>query len=820
MPTAAQKIETLREEIRGHDYAYYTLAKPTVSDQEYDRLMRELIALETEHPDLKSPDSPTQAPGAEAIDEFASVEHRERMLSIDNTYDEDDFRAFDARVREGLGIDAVEYAVEPKIDGVACSLRYENGELITAATRGDGRRGDDITHNVRVIPSIPKKLRLPAAKGSKHRQPAELPLFESAVESSQSLPRVLEVRGEIFIGSAAFQRENLRVAEENERIEEENKRRAAEVPPKNARKLKPIYANPRNFTAGVLKRKKPRVEITRALRFVAHGLGEVDGINLPTYLATMEIVKALGIPVAADMHAAADADQAWAAIRKFDVRRGTLDYATDGMVVKVNSLAQRDQLGLTSKSPRWAIAFKYPAEQVQTTLNAVTWQVGKYGTLTPVAELSPVFVAGTTVRRATLHNPDQIKRLDLHLGDTVVIEKAGEIIPQVVRAIEENRKARAVAIESPTKCPSCGEPVSIDPEEAALRCDNPVCPAQVIERIKYFADRKQMDIDGLGEQLITQLVEEGKLRTVADLYRLKVDDIASLSSESTRRRKDGELIVRRVGDAIATPIIKSIDKSKSRGLASVLAAIAIRHVGTTSAREIAAAFDSIEALGRASASEINAAMRQKDNDDSARRLKELSEKLHRGLKEHRNSLLKEAAEVGADTKGREGFITDVVKRVGLGGRIKERRAKLLAAEFATARAFVDASDEEIKAALEDSLIVAESVVEFLHSKAGKALVDDLQKQGVSFRSAKMKTVESELSGKSVVITGKFEAGSRPDLSDRLAKAGAKVASAVSKATHILIAGTDAGSKLDRAKELGTPVWDEQQLIQFFERAGV
>ena len=518
-----KRVRTLRQDLDRHNHLYYVEAKPAVSDREYDRLMAELAELEAAHPDLASPDSPTQRVGGEPIEGFASVTHTVAMMSIDNTYNADDLREWDDRVRRGLDGQAYRYVLEPKVDGVAASLRYEDGRLTLAATRGDGRTGDNVTHNVRTVKSVPLTLR------------------------TDTPPKVLEVRGEIYMPGSSFQRVNA----EREAAEED------------------LFANPRNATAGTLKQLDPKITATRGLRFVAHGLGEVVGLDLSSYYDTLKALKGFGLPISPQTQTADDIDAAISIITKFEKQRGTLDYQTDGMVVKVDGLAQRETLGFRSKSPRWVIAYKYPAEQAQTTLNGVTWQVGKNGSVTPVAELEPVFLAGTTVRRATLHNRDQIVKLGVQIGDTVTVEKAGEIIPQVVQVADRPEGTTPVPIpdacpacaaeleeeplkegyvgfrclnpdcpdyfrrrqrkKAPQKCPTCDlERLETITSGIDLLCVNPACPKQLTERLKWFCGRGQMDVDRLGTKLIEALVKAGKLTTFADIYKLQRDDLVDL----------------------------------------------------------------------------------------------------------------------------------------------------------------------------------------------------------------------------------------------------------------------------------------------------
>ena len=475
--SAAAQIAKLRREIEHHNELYYTKAEPEISDPAFDALLRELIELETAHPELITPDSPTQRVGGAPIEGFKRIRHASRMMSIDNTYDEDEVRAFDERVRGALPGQEVRYILEPKVDGVSLSIRYEGGVMKYAVTRGNGEAGDDVSSNVRTIHDIPLKLR----EGKK------TPKFD-----------VLEIRGEVFMDNAEFQRINkLQVESGGE-----------------------AWANPRNFTAGTLKQLDPKITASRRLRFVMHGFGEIAGGKLPdSYAESVALAGNLGMPTGEKRQAADSIEQAIKIIEAFKDERGTLAYQTDGMVVKVDSRSQRETLGVTSKAPRWAFAFKYPAEQVQTVLNAVDWQVGRAGTLTPVARLTPVFVAGSTVSNATLHNIEQIERLDLHLGDTIVLEKAGEVIPYIVRAVEDKRPSGAKKVSAPRKCPACGEPVEKEPDGPYIRCENPTCPAQLKERLKYFCARNQMNIEGVGEALIEQLVNgrarEGICRPVS-----------------------------------------------------------------------------------------------------------------------------------------------------------------------------------------------------------------------------------------------------------------------------------------------------------------
>ena len=546
MATSVEKrIAQLRDELNHHNYLYFVEAKPVISDQEFDRLMRELVDLETAHPELRTADSPSQRVGGEPIDGFRTVEHAAPMMSIDNTYSPDEVRAFDERVRKALGGEPVTYVTEPKVDGVASTLRYEQGLLVLAATRGDGRRGDDITSNARTIGSIPLRLH-----GDGH------------------LPRVLEVRGEIYMPNAEFQRIN----REREAAGEET------------------FKNPRNLTTGALKQLDPRITAGRKLRFVSHGLGEVEPMPGDSYWEVLGLLKKWRLPVSEHEGRAKSVDEVLEAIEEFQKVRGKLAYQTDGMVIKVDSFAQRQRLGATSKAPRWVIAFKYPAEQMQTVLKDVEWQVGKLGTLTPVARLEPVFIGGTTVQNATLHNIDQIRALDLHVGDTIVLERAGEVIPYVVQAVGEKRPRGAKPIEAPKRCPACGSKVEKEEDKVALYCVNPECPAQFREKLKWFCGRGQMDIEHVGEKLIDQLVDRGMVKTFADLYRLTTERLLELE---------------RMGDKSAQNVVDSIQASRRCGLDRLLAGLGVRHVGNRVAHVLAKNFGSLAALAKAEKEELS-----------------------------------------------------------------------------------------------------------------------------------------------------------------------------------------------------------------------
>ncbi|MFN0135833.1 MAG: NAD-dependent DNA ligase LigA, partial [Phycisphaerae bacterium] len=538
---AEQRIAALRSEIARHDHLYFVVGTPAISDQAYDVLMRELRELETANPDLITTDSPSQRVGEKPIEGFEHARHSVPMLSIDNTYNADEVRAFDVRVRKAVEGRSFDYVADPKIDGVAVAIRYERGRLAQAATRGDGETGDDITQNVRTIRSVPLAL------------------------TGGDVPATLEVRGEVYWPRAAFDATN-------------RKREAAGLE---------TFRNPRNATAGTLKQLDPRNVAGRGLAFCAHGFGLIEPMPTPaTQIELFERLKAWGLPTSPHTRVCSDVDAVVQWIEAWDQRRRELPYDTDGLVIKLNQLALRDLLGTTSKSPRWCIAYKYAAEQAQTRLVSVDFQVGKLGTITPVANLEPVELAGTVVRRATLHNFDQVERLGLHVGDLVTVEKAGEIIPQVVAVAVESRPASATAITRPASCPSCGGPVEKDEGGVYLRCNNAECPAQFYERLKFFCARDQMDIEGAGEKLVAALVESRLVKGFADLYRL-------------RERRDELLKLERMGEKSADSVLAGIEASRSRPLARTLAAIGIRHVGLSTAELLAEHFGDVDAIAAA-----------------------------------------------------------------------------------------------------------------------------------------------------------------------------------------------------------------------------
>jgi DNA ligase (NAD+) len=658
------EVAALREELNRHNYLYYVEAAPEISDREYDRKMTRLTELETEHPELMSPDSPTQRVGGEPLGSFATVKHSVPMLSIDNTYSYDEVREWDVRVRKGLNPgESVKYVVELKVDGVAVSLRYEKGKLVLGATRGDGERGDDITANLRTVRGIPLVLQ---------GRPSPL----------------LEVRGEVYMPNSELVRLN------------EARREAGEPP----------FMNPRNSTAGSLKLLDSKLCAQRQLRFVSHGLGESEGITETSYFALTRTMKGWGIPVSPQTKLYDSIEQVIEHAHAWNAERNTLDFQTDGLVIKVDDLNQRERLGTRSKSPRWTIAYKYEAEQAVTRLLGIHVQVGKTGKLTPVAELEPVVLAGTTVKRASLHNADELERKDIRVGDTVVIQKAGEIIPQVVRVETGARTGGEHRFHFPKTCPSCGSRVERSGDEVDFYCINPAfrCPDQLKEWLRWYAHRDSMDIDGLGEKLIDQLVDKKLVRTLADLYKLDAGTLADLD---------------RMGKKSAENLVRAIDASRHRTLDRLLTGLTIRHVGTRMAEVIAQRVKTLDHLRKMTLSELES-----------------------------------IPEVGP--------------------------------------------------------IVAASIHSYFQDAEHQRLIDELEAAGLRpepLQPPKARGGKLVFADKTFVLTGTFPKRTRPEAEALIKERGGKISGSVSKVTSYVVAGEDAGSKLDKARQLGITVIDEAEL---------
>ncbi|HMP07609.1 MAG TPA: NAD-dependent DNA ligase LigA [Lacipirellulaceae bacterium] len=655
-----QEIERLRTEIRAHDQAYYVDAQPTISDRQYDRLLRRLQDLEDAHPELLTLDSPTQRVGGAPVASLNSVRHRAAMLSMDNTYSREELEAYGQRTARLLGDEPIAWVVELKVDGVAASLTYEHGVLVQGATRGDGVMGDDVTHNIRTMPDVPLRL------------------------ADDRPPPLVEVRGEIYMT--------------NQDLSELNARR-------QALGLE-LYANTRNTAAGSIKLLDPKLSRERRLRFFCHGVGFAEGLAAATHSEFLAAARGWGFRVAPLVERFDDFAAAVDHCQQLIERLHELDFEVDGLVLKVDRFDQRERLGATSKAPRWLVAYKFEKYEAATRVNDIVVTVGKSGAVTPTAELEPVPIAGTVVSRVSLHNAEEIARKDVRIGDTIVVEKAGKIIPHVVRVEQHLRPPGTAPFVYPTECPACRTPLEKDEGGVYIRCPNVACPAQIGERLLYFASRSAMDIEGLGEKLVDQLVSRGWVHDFGDLYDLSAEQLTQLE---------------RMGEKSATKLAANIAESKSRGLARLLNALSIRHVGVRVAAALAGHFGSMDALLATSA-----------------------------------EALAEVDEVGP--------------------------------------------------------VIAASVHRFLHSEHGQRAIRRLREAGLDMTAplAPRTARAGPLAGLTIVVTGTLTQYTRDEIEALIEQHGGKAGKSVSKKTAYVVAGTDAGTKLAKAQQLGVPVLSEAE----------
>jgi DNA ligase (NAD+) len=653
---AASRAAFLSAELHRHNRLYYVEARPVISDKDFDGLLRELQEIEAQFPDLLTPDSPTQRVGGAALEGFTQITHSVRMMSLDNTYSEEELTAFFARVQKGLGREQVECVIEPKVDGVAISVRYEDGMLKHGVTRGDGTTGDDVTNNLKTIKTLP--LRLP-----------------------KDGPQTFEVRGEVFMPKAGFAKLNQEREEAGESL----------------------FANPRNSTAGTLKLLDPKIVAKRPLDIVFYGLADASGLSIESQNDVRKLLEAAGLPKSNLLWHADSAEGLLKAIRELDEQRKALPYETDGAVIKVNAFTDQNELGVTSKAPRWAIAYKYQPEQAETKILAVDIQVGRTGALTPVARLEPVFVSGSTVSNATLHNFEEIERKDIRVGDRIIIEKAGEIIPAVVSVKTEKRDGSEQPIVPPTHCPVCGTGVHRDEEQVVIRCPNPKCPEVVKRRIEHFVSRSAMDISGLGESVVAQLVDVRLVSDVADLYVLNELLLARLE---------------RVGTKSIDNYLKAIEASKQQDPWRLVFGLGILHVGAGGARKLLEHFGGIEAVAKASVEE-----------------------------------LMQCPDIGE--------------------------------------------------------IVAVSIHAWFRDELNIQLLERLRASGLNFVQKAVEAASDKLAGTTWVITGTLSQ-ERETIADTIRSHGGKVSGSVSGKTTYLLAGDDAGSKLDKAAKLGVKVVSEAE----------
>lgn len=694
------RIDALRRLIADADHAYYQLDAPTVPDAEYDRWMRELRELEAAHPERVTPDSPTQRVAGRPSSAFAEVRHAVPMLSLNNAFSEAEVADFVRRIVEVTGHSSGEsepaFSVEPKIDGLAITLRYERGVLVQGATRGDGATGEDVIANLRTIRAIPLCLRAPEGEGG----------------AGSAMPDVLEVRGEVYMPKAAFERFNERAIANGE---------------------KPM-ANPRNGAAGSLRQLDPRITAKRPLAFFAYGIGEVQGFDVPpTHSALLRRLGEFGLPLAPEIDVARGLDGVLGYYARIGAARDALPYDIDGVVYKLDRRDLQETLGFVSRAPRWAIAHKFPAQEELTLLEGIDVQVGRTGAITPVARLKPVRVAGVTVTNATLHNADQIARLDVRLGDTVVVRRAGDVIPEVARIVPERRprgpdgEPLHPPFVMPTACPECGSAVERAESEAVARCTGGLfCPAQRKQALIHFASRRAMDIEGLGERFVEDLVDFGYVQTVADLYRLTLDDLLAMKRRADARDgvtpetvKQGKIATR-----WAENLLGGIDQSRNTTLERLLFALGIRDVGEATAKQLARWFGALDAL-------------------------------------------------------------------------------------------MAASVDDLKAVPDVGPIVSARIASFFSQEHNREVIEALRAAGVHWpEGPPQRAAEGPLAGKTVVLTGGLDSMTRDEAGAHLEALGAKVAGSVSKKTSLVVAGEAAGSKLDKARELGIEVWDEAALLDY------
>ncbi len=743
MPSITQdildRVQRLRAEIEHHNHRYYVLDDPQVPDSEYDRLLRELQELEDHYPALVTPESPTQRVGAGPLESFAEAEHRVPMLSLANALSREEMSAFDRRVRERLRLERVQYVGEPKLDGLAISLLYANGSLIRAATRGDGYRGEDVTSNVRTIGSVPLRL------------------------AGSGWPDLLEVRGEVYFPLKQFHAFNERMREEGGKL----------------------FANPRNAAAGSLRQLDPAITAQRALTMFCYGIGQVEGGSLPdSHADTMARLAQWGLRVQPELAVLDGLDACLDYHRRLGERRDALDYDIDGVVFKVNRYEQQQALGFVSRAPRWAVAYKYPAQEALTRVRDIEFQVGRTGAVTPVARLEPVSVGGVTVSNATLHNMDEMQRKDVRPGDTVFVRRAGDVIPEVVRVLPERRPEGAQAVSLPEACPVCGSEV-IKPEgEAVARCSGGLfCAAQRKQAIKHFASRRAMDIEGLGDKLVDQLVDEDLIHDPSDLYRLELEQLSGLE---------------RMAEKSAQNLLDALERSKATSLGRFLFALGIREVGEATAQALAEHFGELEAL-----------METSEEDYI----------LVRGV-EGIGPGTAENILITADRD--DGISPDTPLEQWLEGRkitgLRQEPAQRLTERYATLAELRSAGEDDLRFERGSRVegvgpVVAAHIAAFFHQSHNREVIAKLLDAGIRWETlAPQPAAEQSLAGKTLVLTGTL---SRPrnEIKEQLQALGAKVTGSVSKKTDYLVAGTDPGSKLGKAEKLGVVVLDETGLLR-------
>ncbi|RDS83927.1 NAD-dependent DNA ligase LigA [Dyella monticola] len=786
LPTA--RAHDLRKRIEHANYHYFVLDDPQITDAEYDQLMRELQAMEAENPELATDDSPTRRVGARARGGFAQVRHALPMLSLANAFEQegDDDREryrevveFERRIEQALGRANPVFSVEPKLDGLAISLRYENGVFVQGATRGDGETGEDVTVNLRTVRAIPLRLR------------------------GDDWPRVLEVRGEVIMLRKDFEAFNAYAREHGEKA----------------------LANPRNGAAGSLRQLDPAITAKRKLSFFAYAVGVVEGATLPlTHSQTLKKLRDWGFPVSSEVNTAKGFDGLIAYFRRIGARRDSLPYDIDGVVYKLDDYAGQREMGFVARAPRWAIAHKFPAQEQSTTVEAIEIQIGRTGAVTPVARLAPVQVAGVTVTNATLHNADQVARLDVRVGDTVIVRRAGDVIPEVVRVIPDRRPPKTHPWKMPTHCPVCGSALVREEGEAAWRCSGGlVCAAQRKEALIHFASRRAMDIEGIGERFVDALVDFGYVHTPADLYTLTLDDFLEMKRRADERDGTTPETVKagKIATKWAENLIEAIDASKKTTLARFLYALGIVHIGESTAKTLASWLGRLEwvqsmpaailrelpDIGAEVAGSIEAFFKQKGNREVV------------------DALLKAGVALSdeADLSPRLSqtlSLAVLLENAGING-IGRRNAELLTSHFPTvAKLHSGGAAHWITAGLSQN--AAANLDEFFGGHHHLAALQEAEAAMHRLLEAVPKHAKVEtlpLSGQTAVLTGTLSSMGREEAKEKLEALGAKVAGSVSKKTHFVVAGEAAGSKLDKAQELGVEVWDEAQLVALFKKYG-
>lgn len=781
---AETRILELRAELDQHNYRYYVLDEPSIPDAEYDRLFRELQALEAEHPELVTEDSPTRRVGGAALSAFTQVRHEIPMLSLGNAFEETDLREFDRRVVEGLDLPAgdlfgggapIDYSCEPKLDGLAVSLLYRNGQLVQGATRGDGTTGEDISVNVRTIRNVPLKLH------------------------GEGWPEVLEVRGEVFMSKAGFEKLNASQAAIGGKT----------------------FANPRNAAAGSLRQLDSKVTASRPLEFCCYGIGQVSAPVGDTHIGILEQLKAWGMPISRELKHAAGIEECLAYYHDIGARRNDLPYEIDGVVFKVNSLASQRELGFRAREPRWAIAHKFPAMEELTEVLDVEFQVGRTGAVTPVARLKPVKVAGVTVANATLHNMDEVARLGVMIGDTVIIRRAGDVIPQVMQVVLERRDPNIVRpVQIPTECPVCGSQVERTQlvkrskgketvsEGAVYRCVGRLaCAAQLKQAIIHYVSRRAMDIDGLGEKSVEQLVDEGLIASPADLYRLTYEQVVELEG---------------FAEVSSNKLLAAIEASKRPSLARFIYALGIPDVGEETAKVLARSLGSLQRVMKALPQVLTYL------PDIGL---EVAYEIHNFFEdEHNRNVIQQLLDCGMQLQDEGELSPEFAASTTLAGMIAKldissvgpTGAEKLVAKLGSLDKIIEADGIDLRQALATKQ--ADAVREFFLVEANRDLARAIEAQLLEFGmhwASEKKTAEGlPLAGQTWVLTGTLERMNRDIAKDKLESLGAKVAGSVSGKTHCVVAGPGAGSKLTKANELGVKVMDEDAFIEFLTGQGI